>query len=122
VAYRLLKPGGFLVWGNAIPASTWKPCLDFLDSIGMKLQEECDVTKEAVQARDEDRPRIDRYVDRCIETFHGFRIPFVGRKKRREADLAIKNFSRNPGTRLYENMVDGTDSYRVVLLKKVADA
>jgi SAM-dependent methyltransferase len=121
-AHRLLKPGGFLVWGNAIPDSTWKPCLDFLDSIGMKLQEECDVTKEAVQARDADRPRIDRYVEQCFDAFHGFRIPYVGKRKRREADLAIKNLSRNPGTRLYANMVDGTDSYKVVLVKKVSDA
>lgn len=121
-AHRLLKPGGFLVWGNAIPDSTWKPCFEFLDSIGLTLQEESDVTKEAVQARDEDRPRIDRYVDQCMGAFHGFRIPFVGERKRREADWAIKNLSRNPGTRLYENMVDGTDSYRVVLLKKVGRA
>ncbi len=121
-ALRLLKPGGFLVWGNAIPDSTWKPCFDFLSSIGMRLEEQCDVTKEAVQARDEDRPRIDRYVADVIAAFHGFRIPFVGEKKRREADWAIKNFSRNPGTRLYENMVDGTDSYKVVLLKKVGAA
>lgn len=121
-ALRLLKPGGYLVWGNAIPDSTWKPCFDFLDSIGMKLQAECDVTKEAVQARDEDKTRIDAYVEQCMQAFHAFRIPFVGRKKRSEADWAIKNFSRNPGTRLYENMVDGTDSYRVVLVQKVAQA
>ena len=121
-AYRLLKPGGFLVWGNAIPTSTWKPCFEFLDSIGMKLVEECDVTKEAVQARAEDKPRIDRFVDRCIKTFHGFRIPIVGQKKRSEAEWALKNFSRNPGTRLYENMVDGTDSYRAVLIQKMPTA
>jgi SAM-dependent methyltransferase len=117
-ASRLLKPGGFLVWGNAIPDSTWKPCFDFLDSIGMKLREACDVTGEAILARDEDKPRIDRYVERCLDTFHGLRIPFVGEKRRREADLALKNFSRNPGTRLYENMVNGTDSYKVVLVEK----
>ncbi len=27
-AYRLLNPGGFLVWGNAIPEVTWQPCFD----------------------------------------------------------------------------------------------
>ncbi len=117
-AFRLLKPGGYLVWGNAIPSSTWKPCFEFLESIGMKVQEECDVTKEAVQARAEDKARIDRFVDHCIATFFGFRIPIVGRKKRTEAEVALKNFSRNPGTRLYENMVDGTDSYRSVLVQK----
>jgi len=119
-ARRLMKPGGFLVWGNAIPDSTWKPCFDYLDSIGIELVEECDVTKEAVRAREEDRARIDRYVDQCIDTFVGFRVPYLGNKRRKEADVALKNFSRNPGTRLYENMRDGTDSYRVAILQKRA--
>jgi SAM-dependent methyltransferase len=119
-AHRLLKPGGFLVWGNAIPDSTWRPCVEFLDSIGLKLEEECDVTKEAVRARDDDKARIDRYVEHCLDTFYGLRIPYVGGKRRREAEWALKNFSRNPGTRLYDNMVDGVDSYRVMLLRKEA--
>lgn len=119
-AKKLLKPGGFLVWGNAIPDATWQPCFDHLESIGMKAVEVCDVTKEAVKARDEDQPRIDTYVDQCIETFHGFRIPFLGSKKRKLAEVALKNFSRNPGTRLYENMVDGTDTYKVVTFQKTA--
>lgn len=117
-AWRLLKPGGFLVWGNAIPDSTWKPCFDLLDSIGFKLIESCDVTKEAMKARDEDKARIDSYVAQLMATFHGFKIPFVGSKRRALADVALKNFSRNPGTRLYDNMVDGTDTYKVSLLQK----
>lgn len=117
-AYRLLKPGGFLVWGNAIPDSTWKPSFDLLEEIGMKLVAQRDVTKEAVKARDDDKARIDAYVDQCIRTFHGFKIPVIGRQRREEADFALKNFSRNPGTKLYENMRDGTDSYRVILAQK----
>lgn len=120
-AKRLLKPGGFLVWGNAIPDATWEPCFEHLDSIGLRSREINDVTKEAVRARDEDRARIDTYVDQCIETFHGFRIPVLGSRKRREAEFALKNFSRNPGTRLYENMVDGTDTYKVSMFEKVVD-
>lgn len=117
-ARRLLKPGGFLVWGNAIPDSTWQPCFDYLDSIGMKLVRNDDVTPEAIVARDQDKARVDAYVDHCIDSFVGFRIPVLGRQRRVEAEIALKNFSRNPGTRLYENMRDGTDSYRVVLLQK----
>jgi SAM-dependent methyltransferase len=119
-AYRLLKPGGFLVWGNAIPDSTWQPCFDLLESLGMKVLEVCDVTKEAVRARDEDKARIDAYVDQIINTFHGFKIPLLGGKRRALAEVALKNFSRNPGTRLYDNMVDGTDTYKVVLVQKPA--
>jgi ubiquinone/menaquinone biosynthesis C-methylase UbiE len=117
-AYRMIKPGGFLVWGNAIPESTWKPCFELIESLGMKILEVCDVTKEAVQARDEDKARIDAYVDQIISTFHGFKIPVLGGKRSALASVALKNFSRNPGTNLYTNMVDGTDTYKVILIQK----
>ncbi len=117
-AHRMLKPGGFLVWGNAIPDATWQPCFDYLESIGMKLVEQRDVTKEAVRARDLDAGRVDAYVDACLDRFVGFKIPVFGAKKRLEARLAMENFYRNPGTNLYANMTDGTDSYRVVLFQK----
>jgi len=117
-AYRLLKPGGFLVWGNAIPDSTWQPTFDYMASIGLELKEVCDVTKEAIVARDQDVGRADAYVDQAIHKFFAFRIPVLGRKRRAEAELALKNFFRNPGTNLYNNMCDGTDTYRVVLVQK----
>lgn len=117
-AYRMLKPGGYIVWGNAIPEATWKPCFDYLESIGMKIREVRDVTKEAVVARDEDKARIDTFVDQIAESFYGFRIPVLGRRKREEAEVGLRNFARNPGTRLYENMRDGTDTYKVVLVQK----
>lgn len=119
-AYRLLKPGGFLVWGNAIPDSTWAPCFKFLESIGMKKLEERDVTQEAVWARDQDKGRVDSYVKHCVDTFLGFRIPVLGNKRRLEAEFAMKNFYRNPGTNLYDNMVNRTDTYKVVLFQKTA--
>jgi ubiquinone/menaquinone biosynthesis C-methylase UbiE len=119
-AKRLLKPGGFLVWGNAIPESTWAPCFEYLESIGMHVREVCDVTKEAIKARDEDKRRIDTYVDQCIEAFYAFRLPIVGAKRAQEAEIALKNFARNPGTNLYDTMVNGTDTYKSVLVEKLA--
>lgn len=119
-AHRLIKPGGFLVWGNAIPDSTWQPCFDFLESLGMTKSAERDVTSEAVQARDEDEGRVDAYVQQCLNKFHGFRIPVLGAKKRTEASQAMRNFYRDPGTNLYRNMTDGTDTYRVVAFHKPA--
>jgi ubiquinone/menaquinone biosynthesis C-methylase UbiE len=119
-AARLLKPGAFLTWGNAIPNATWRPCFDFLRSIGLEVREVREVTTDAVRARDEDKARIDAYVEQCLRAFHGFRIPLLGSRKRAEAELALKNFSRNPGTRLYGNMRDGTDTYKVVLVQKPA--
>jgi len=117
-AKRILKPGGLLVWGNAIPEPTWKPCFDYLDSIGVKQLETRDVTAEAVAARDQDQPRVEAFVNHCLNSFWGFRIPVLGRMRRHEAERAMKNFYRNPGTRLYENMKDGTDTYRVSCFQK----
>ena len=115
---RIVKPGGFLVWGNAIPDSTWQPCFDYLESIGMKQLEMHDVTDEAVVARDLDHARVESYVTQCVDKWHGFRIPFLGRKRRDEAEVALKNFFRHPGTYLYNTMVTRRDSYRVCLFQR----
>jgi precorrin-6B methylase 2 len=119
VMHNVLRKGGYLVWGNAIPDSTWKPCFKYLKSIGMKLIQSDDVTKEAIIARDDDESRTTTYVERCLNKFWGFHIPVVGAKRRGEAGIALKNFFRHPGTNLYNNMVDGTDTYKVVLLQKI---
>jgi ubiquinone/menaquinone biosynthesis C-methylase UbiE len=118
--YRLLKPGGLFVWGNAIPDSTWKPCFEYLESIGMKKLEEHDVTALAVQARDEDKGRVDAYCEQAIKRFYAFQLPVIGRARAREARMAMENFYRNPGTNLYRNMVKETDTYRVVVFEKTA--
>ncbi|HEX7413814.1 MAG TPA: class I SAM-dependent methyltransferase [Bacteroidia bacterium] len=117
-AHRILKPGGFLVWGNAIPTATWQASFDYLKTIGMNLLEVEDVTELAIQARDEDAPRANKYVEDCLDRFIGFRIPVLGARRRREAGAALKNFFRSPGTRLYENMKDRSDTYKVVLMQK----
>lgn len=118
-AQRILKPGGMMVWGNAIPDPTWKPCLDYLDSIGMKMIESRDVTKNAIAARDQDEARAHSYVDQCLDKYWGFKIPFFGSKKRSEARIAMMNFYRNPGTNLYDTMIDRRDTYKVNLLQKM---
>jgi SAM-dependent methyltransferase len=113
-----LRPGGFLVWGNAIPDLTWQPCFDHLARIGMEQVEVRDVTDYAVRARDLDKERAESYVQQCLDGFYGFRIPILGARRRREAEQALKNFFRHPGTNLYENMKRGIDSYRVALFRK----
>jgi SAM-dependent methyltransferase len=118
-AHRLLRPGGFIVWGNAIPATTWTPCFNFLESLGMKRIDDRDVTSDAVVARDLDEDRINAYVEQCLDRFLGFRIPKLGPRKRLEASLALKNFARNPGTRLYEDLRTRADTYHVVCLQKL---
>jgi len=117
-AHRLLKPGGMLVWGNAIPDNTWQPCFDFLTSLGMTTVEVHDVTDEAISARDQDKVRADHYVETVLNRMWGFRIPRFGTKKRGEARQAMLNFYRNPGTRLYDRMVERVDTYKVVCMQK----
>jgi ubiquinone/menaquinone biosynthesis C-methylase UbiE len=117
-AYRLLKPGGMLVWANAIPDSTWHLCFDFLESIGMKKVEVHDVTDHAIAARDQDKARADEYVEHVLNRMWGFRIPSFGSKKRLQARQAMLNFYRNPGTRLYDRMVERVDTYKVACFQK----
>lgn len=119
-AHRLLKPGGWLVWGNAIPDSTWEPCFEFLESIGMVRVEVCDVTSEAITARDQDKARADDYVEHVLKRMLGFHLPLFGKQRRDAARQAMLNFYRNPGTHLYRTMVDRVDTYKVVCFKKTA--
>jgi SAM-dependent methyltransferase len=118
-AYRVLKPGGYLVWGNAIPDETWNACFSYLEQNRMKVVDVTDVTNEAVRARDEDKGRIDAFADECGRRLLGFRMPIIGKKKRLEAAVALKNFCRNPGTRLYEDMRTRRDTYKVAALQKM---
>jgi SAM-dependent methyltransferase len=117
-AYRVLKPGGMLVWGNAIPDATWAPSFAFLEGLGMKAVEVCELTKEAIAARDQDKRRADNYVDEILKRMWGFRVPIFGAKKRAEARQATLNFFRNPGTRLYETMKTRTHTYKCVCFQK----
>jgi hypothetical protein len=90
-----------------------------MESIGLKIVEIADVNNEAVQARHLDQARIDAYCQQALAKFPAFRIPLYGGRKRKEAEVAMKNFARDPGTRLYEDMRTRGDTYKVVLAQKV---
>lgn len=117
-AKRILKPGGFFTWGNAIPDIAWQPSFDFMESIGMKIVDVQDVTEEGVIARDQDEARIAVYIEQALDKFPAFKVPVYGPKKRLEAALAMKNLCRDPGTRLYDDMKTRADTYKVVLAQK----
>ena len=118
-AHRILKPGGLLAWGNAIPDIAWAPSFELMASIGLEVVEVEDVNVEAVAARDEDRARIDAYVEQALDRFIGFRAPILGPRRRAEASMAMKNLCRHPGTQLYEDLRSRRDTYKVVLARKV---
>jgi precorrin-6B methylase 2 len=113
-----LKPGGLLLWGNAIPDATWGPCFEHMKGIGMEMVEVHDVTREAVLARDLDEPRAEAYVVQCLNKFRAFKVPVIGARRANEAGQALRNFFRHPGTNLCRNMVDGTDTYNVACFRK----
>jgi ubiquinone/menaquinone biosynthesis C-methylase UbiE len=117
-ARRVLKPGGYFTWGNAIPDIAWEPAFAFMKSIGMKIIEVCDVNEEAVRARELDEARIEAYIEQALDKFLAFRVPVYGSKRRNEAALAMKNLCRHPGTRLSEDMKTRQDTYKVVLAQK----
>jgi SAM-dependent methyltransferase len=116
---RLLKPGGFLTWGNAIPDKGWQKAFDFMEKLGMRVVQVEDVTQEAIIARDEDEARINFYIEQALARFPAFRIPVFGPRRRVEAELAMKDLCRHPGTRLYQDMVTRADTYKVVLVQKL---
>jgi hypothetical protein len=119
-ARRVLKPGGYLTWGNAIPDAAWEPAFAFMRSIGLEVLEVKDVNAEAVRARELDRPRIDAYIEQALDRFFAFNVPVYGKRKRLEAALAMKNLCRHPGTRLYDDLRTRSDTYRVVLARRAA--
>jgi len=115
--YRILKPGGYFCWGNAIPDTTWKPCIKYLSS-KMKLISSKDYTKEAILARDLDAERVELYIKAIKDNLWISKIPgtshFINKTM-----LLLKNFYRHPGTELYNNMVSGRDTYKQHVFHKV---
>jgi SAM-dependent methyltransferase len=115
---RMLKPGGFFVWGNALPTRVWHMAEPVLAELGMETCGSLNHTQGAVQARLEDEARVNMYVQHVLDFFPVTSIPHFGPRCRRVTDRLIKNFYRHPGTKLYKQMVTGWDSYMHTCHKK----
>jgi len=107
---RVLKPQGMFVWGNAIRTDVWNAVIAELPNMGF---ESCGAdsvqnrTADAVRARDEDADRVEAWFDGVVaKTVMRF-SPTCDAYVR----SLFYNFCRQPGTDLYETMVNGTDSY-----------
>jgi len=116
---RILLPGGFFVWGNALPTHVWHKGKTHLEKMGFVPCGERNHTLGAVKARQEDSKRVDMFVDSVINNFPVMKIPIIGEKCASVSALLIKNFYRHPGTQLYEKMVVGYDSYMQLCFQKV---
>jgi len=108
---RVLVPGGLFVWGNAIFTHVWKDGADYLQANGFSDCGLFNYTARAIEARDQDYDRVESFIKQLTSQYPVFSVPVVGVPCRKTIELLIKNFYRHPGTRLYNTMVDGTDSY-----------
>merc|ERR1712217_169842 len=108
---RMLKPGGFFVWGNALPTSVWHMAEPVLAELGLQTCGSLNHTKGAVKARLEDEERVDMYVKHLIDWFPVTSVPFFGKRCAHVTDRLIKNFYRHPGPKLFKQMETGAPSY-----------
>jgi ubiquinone/menaquinone biosynthesis C-methylase UbiE len=108
---RVLIPGGLFVWGNALPTETWHDAEKYLQANGFADCGIANHTARAVVARDEDKARVESFLDQLWDKYPVFGIPQVGPGCRSTLDTVVKNFYRHPGTDLYQRMVVGIDSY-----------
>jgi SAM-dependent methyltransferase len=111
--FRILKPGGFFLWGNALPTWIWHKALPILENeIGLKRVNSLNHTKGAVIARDEDEARVNSFVSEMMARYPVFEYTGSrGKTCGHVVDRLLKNFYRHPGTALYLKMVTGFDSY-----------
>jgi len=108
---RVLKEGGYFVWGNALPTKVWFDGADYLTQNGWTLKQEFNHTDSAVIARDEDNARVDQILSHINSRFPVFKLPYVGNKCRQVLEPVLRNFFRDVGTDLYLRMVTKHDSY-----------
>lgn len=109
--HRVLKPGGFFVWGNAIPTRVWHEAVAYLPTAGYELAQSTNHTRGAVIARDEDYERVELVLKQFIERYAVMHLPYFGPRCDTVANRLIANFYRHPGTAMYLKMTTGTDSY-----------
>jgi len=109
--YRVLKPGGFFTWGNALPTRVWFEAAEYLPTAGFELSHSTNHTKGAVVARDEDFDRVELVLDQLLDPYYALQLPYFGDRCRKVGNRLIANFYRHPGTALYLKMTTGFDSY-----------
>jgi len=108
---RVLKPGGYFVWGNALPTRVWHQGNDYLPTAGFEMAYNTNHTQGAVVARDEDAKRVDLVLKQLLDGLIATKLPYFGERCAQVSERLIANFYRHPGTAMYLKMVSGTDSY-----------
>mmetsp|Transcript_14669 Transcript_14669/g.13172 ORF Transcript_14669/g.13172 Transcript_14669/m.13172 type:complete len:363 (+) Transcript_14669:135-1223(+) len=112
---RVLINNGYFVWGNALFTRTWNDIIyNHLPNIGYESCGINNVTSGAIEARYGDEGRAEAY-------WNAIKARILTLQWHSTCNRYIKqllfNFYRNPGTNLFNTMVNGTDSYMQICNK-----
>ena len=99
--FRVLAPGGYFLYTDALPVGRFAECTDCLRRLGFSLELDRDITPNVLAS--------------CGEVA-GYRLDAY----RAQGDRAMSDFLGAPGTRFYDEMKRGEWAYRIHRWKKPA--
>jgi phthiocerol/phenolphthiocerol synthesis type-I polyketide synthase E len=99
--FRVLTPGGYFLYTDALPVGRFAECTDCLRRLGLSLELDRDITPNVLASCGEIAAyRLDAY--------------------RAQGDRAMSDFLGAPGTQFYDEMKRGEWTYRIHRWKKPA--
>jgi phthiocerol/phenolphthiocerol synthesis type-I polyketide synthase E len=99
--FRVLAPGGYFLYTDALPVGRFAECTDCLRRLGFSLELDRDITPNVLAS--------------CGEVA-GYRLDAY----RAQGDRAMSDFLGAPGTQFYDEMKRGEWAYRIHRWKKPA--
>jgi ubiquinone/menaquinone biosynthesis C-methylase UbiE len=101
-AFRVLTPGGYLLYTDALPEDRMKDSVAFLKHIGFVVERDQDITANVLLSCDEiARARIQAFSPR-------------------NDPRLMQDFLGTPGSQIYEDLSNGKWNYRILKLRKRA--
>lgn len=98
--YEILRPGGVFLYADNLPVARWRACLALLQGIGFQVEVDRNITANVLLSCDEQARRR-------AQTFN----------PNNPAEV-IDNFLAVPGSPIYEEMRNGTTTYRILGLRR----
>lgn len=98
--HRVLRPGGWFLYTDNVPAAAWEAGTTYLQSLGMKLEHERNITANVLSS--------------CDETASQHRQAFQAPN---DAN-AVDTFLAVPGSPIYDDMKKGKSEYRILHWRK----
>ncbi len=101
--YSILKSGGHFMYADVRPVKGFEDCVDYMKEIGFDVLRNTDITSNVLLACDETAQK---------------RVGTFGNIKSDKILDSLENFLTVPGSKLYEDMKCGKQSYRILELVK----